>query len=328
MTDGALIRRNRSNPILTADDWPYPIHTVFNPGATRLKDGSTLLLCRCEDHRGLSHFCKAVSVDGVGGWTIDPIPTFQSDPENFPEELWGVEDPRITYVPDLDKYVIAYTAFGKAGPGVSLAETKDFVTFKRLGLAMQPDDKDAALFPCKFDGMYLLIHRPITSEGADLWITRSPDLRTWGNPQNLLRARKGAWWDANKIGLSPPPIETSEGWLLFYHGVRVHASGSLYRVGLALLHKEHPEIAIRRGASWIMGPETEYERTGDVANVVFPCGYTIADDGDTVLLYYGAADTCICVASASIREMLQWLREHGDEVPHEIPLTSGMQLVP
>jgi predicted GH43/DUF377 family glycosyl hydrolase len=215
-------------------------------------------------------------------------------------------------VPELEAYIIAYTAFGKVGPGVSLAKTKDFVEFERLGLAMQPDDKDAALFPRRFGDNFLLIHRPISSDGADLWITESPDLKTWGNPRLMLRARRGAWWDANKIGLSPPPIETPEGWLVLYHGVRVHASGSLYRVGMALFDLNDPRILLLRGSSWIMGPEAPYERTGDVANVVFPCGYTIDDDGDTVFMYYGAADTCMCLAIGSIRELLAWIHEHGD----------------
>ncbi len=314
MNQGALLHRHPANPILTAEEWPYPVHTVFNPGATLLKDGRTLLMCRCEDHRGISHLCRAVSDDGVTGWQIDRKPTFQHDPDHYPEELWGIEDPRITFVPGLDRYVMAYTAFGKVGPGVSLATTQDFSTFERLGLMMQPDDKDAALFPRKFDNSFLLIHRPVSSDGADIWITRSPDLKTWGSPKLVLRARRGAWWDANKIGLSPPPIETSEGWLVLYHGVRTHASGSLYRVGVALLDLNNPEVVLYRGASWIMGPEADYERTGDVSNVVFPSGVTVSPDGDTLNLYYGAADSTICLATGSISVILNWLREHGERV--------------
>lgn len=312
MDCGELFRRHPANPILTAAEWPYPIHTVFNPGATKLSDGRTLLLCRCEDHRGLSHFCKATSYDGITGWQIDRAPTFQSDPVNFPEELWGIEDPRITFVPDLQAYIIAYTAYGKVGPGVSLLKTTDFVTFERLGLTMQPDDKDAALLPRKFGDNYLLLHRPMSSDGADIWISESPDLKTWGRPLSLLKARRGAWWDANKIGLSPPPIETAEGWLVLYHGVRTHASGSLYRVGVALFDLEDPHLLLLRGSSWIMGPEAPYERMGDVSNVVFPGGYTIGDDGDTINLYYGAADTSVCVAIGSIKQLLAWLHECGD----------------
>ena len=123
-----LFHRSERNPILTAAGWPYPVHTVFNAGATLLRDGTTLLLCRVEDRRGLSHLCAARSADGVSGWIIDAHPTLNSDPENHPEELWGVEDPRITWMAELGRYAIAYTAFGKGGPGVSLALTEDFIS--------------------------------------------------------------------------------------------------------------------------------------------------------------------------------------------------------
>ena len=113
----------------------------------------------------------------------------------------------------------------------------------------------------------------------------------------MLEARRGAWWDANKIGLSPPPIETSRGWLVFYHGVRHTPSGCLYRLGLALFDLENPEKCLLRGDSWIFGPEAEYERHGDVDDVVFPCGYTMDADGDTLNIYYGAADCCDCPGS-------------------------------
>src|SRR5690349_9233177 len=116
-----IFQRYEHNPILTAANWPYQINSVFNPGATLLADGTTLLLCRVEDRRGLSHLCAARSANGVDNWQIDPVPTFMADPEHYPEELWGVEDPRITYVPELDRYAIVYTAYASGGPGVALA---------------------------------------------------------------------------------------------------------------------------------------------------------------------------------------------------------------
>jgi predicted GH43/DUF377 family glycosyl hydrolase len=302
-----LFQRHDDNPILSARDWPYAAHSVFNPGATRLKDGSTLLLCRVEDRRGLSHLCAARSANGVDGWVIDPEPTFRPDPHNYPEELWGIEDPRITYVPELARYAIAYTAFGRGGPGVALALTEDFRHFERLGVVMQPDDKDAALLPRRIDGSFALLHRPMADSGAHIWMSYSPDLRNWGGHRLVLRARRGGWWDANKIGLSPPLIETEHGWLMIYHGVRRTASGAIYRVGLALLDLDHPEQTLLRGDAWVFGPELPYEQRGDVANVVFPCGTTLGDDGDTLSVYYGAADTSICVAHASVRELLDWL---------------------
>jgi len=307
----ALFTRHRGNPLLTAADWPYPINTVFNAGATLLPDGTTLLLCRVEDRRGHSHLSAARSRNGIDSWEIDPQPTFAPDPERYPEEIWGVEDPRITFVPELKKYVVAYTSYSRGGPGVSLAVTSDFKTFERLGCVMSPEDKDAALLPHRVGGNWALIHRPVTTYGAHIWISYSPDLRHWGSHRMILQARRGGWWDANKIGLSSPPIETPQGWLMIYHGVRQTPSGCLYRLGLALFDLQTPEKCLKRGENWIFGPEEKYEREGDVGNVVFPCGYTIAPDGDTVHLYYGAADTCVALATGSIRQLLAWLERTG-----------------
>lgn len=304
-----LFSRHSDNPILTASDWPYAVNSVFNPGATLLPDGTTLLLCRVEDRRGLSHLTVARSVNGIDNWQIDSRPTFAADPTNFPEELWGVEDPRITYVEELKKYAIVYTAYTRDGPGVSLALTEDFSQFERLGVIMAPEDKDAALLPQRIDGQWALIHRPVTAPRAHMWISFSENLYHWGRHKLMLEARRGAWWDANKIGLSPPPILTAKGWLVIYHGVRQTAAGAIYRLGLALFDLMNPEVCLKRGDEWIFGPEETYERRGDVDNVVFPCGTTIAPDGDTVRLYYGAADTSIAMATGSIHALLLALEQ-------------------
>ncbi|MDD5544984.1 MAG: glycosidase [Acidobacteriia bacterium] len=305
-----LFRRHTGNPILTAADWPYPVHSVFNPGATLLADGNTLLLCRVENRTGHSHLCAARSANGVDGWAIDSQPTLSADPENYPEEMWGIEDPRITYVPELGQYAVVYTAYTRDGPGVALALTKDFHHFERYGLIMQPEDKDAALLPRRVGGHWALIHRPVSAPGAHMWISYSSNLRHWGSHKIMLEARLGGWWDANRIGLSPPPIETPQGWLVVYHGVRQNAAGAIYRLGLALFDLETPERCLMRSKEWIFGPEEPYEQRGDVDNVVFPCGYTLASDGDTIRIYYGAADTSIALATGSVRSMLEWLEQH------------------
>jgi predicted GH43/DUF377 family glycosyl hydrolase len=306
-----IFHRSRLNPILTAQKWPYPVNSVFNAGATLLPDGTTLLLCRVEDRRGLSHFCAARSVNGIDGWKIDPQPTLLPDVENFPEELWGIEDPRITFVKELKKYVVVYTAFTRDGPGVALALTEDFHNFERYGIILSPEDKDAALLPYRIDGKWAMIHRPVSAQRAHMWISFSPDLKNWGKHILMMNARKGAWWDANKIGLSLPPIETPEGWLVIYHGVKQSCGGCIYRLGLALFELKNPELCLKRGNEWIFAPEESYEQHGDVGNVVFPCGYTIAPDGDAINIYYGSADTCIALATSSIKEMLKWLDEHS-----------------
>ena len=305
--DEPLFTRHPGNPILSRKDWPYPINSVFNAGATLLPGGDTLLLCRVEDRRGLSHLCAARSANGIDGWRIDSQPTLMANPREYPEEIWGIEDPRITYVPELQQYVVAYTSFARGGPGVSLALTKDFKTFERYGVIMPPEDKDAALLPRKIGGFWALIHRPVTTLGAHMWISYSTDLQHWGSHKVILEARRGGWWDANKIGLCSPPIETVKGWLTIYHGVRQTASGSIYRLGLALFDIDKPDVCLQRGDSWMFGPEAPYERAGDVHDVVFPCGQTIAADGDTIHLYYGAADSCVALATGSIRNLLSWL---------------------
>lgn len=306
-----LFQRYHRNPILSVSDWTYPVNTVFNPGATLLEDGTTLLLCRVEDRRGHSHLCAARSADGIDRWQVDKEPTILPNPTEYPEEIWGIEDPRITYLAELEKFAIVYTSFSRGGPGVSLALTKDFHNFERFGMVMSPEDKDAALFPRRIGNYWAMVHRPVGPLGAHMWISYSPDLRHWGSHQLMLEARRGSWWDANKIGLCSPPIETSEGWLVIYHGVRHTASGCLYRLGLALFDLQNPAQCLHRSPGWIFGPETQYEREGDVNNVVFPCGHTIAPDGDTIQIYYGAADTCICLATGSIRTLLAWLKENG-----------------
>lgn len=306
-----LFRRHPSNPILTAANWPYPINTVFNPGATLLPDGTTLLLCRVEDHTGMSHLGAARSPNGIDNWQIDPLPTLLPDPANHPEELWGIEDPRIIYLPELGKYAVVYTSYAIAGPAVSLALTEDFRHFERYGVIKAPENKDVALLPRRIDGKWVMFHRPVAVLGAHVWIAYSSNLQQWGEDKLVLRARYGGWWDANKIGLSPPLIETAEGWLMIYHGARPTVAGPNYRLGLALFDLNNPAQCLLRSNSWFMGPEAPYERVGDVPNVVFPCGYTIQPDGDTCYLYYGGADTCVALAIGSIRELLAWLHANG-----------------
>lgn len=311
-----LFARHPDNPILHAGMWPYPVHSVFNAGATRLKNGDTLLMCRCESRAGHSHITAARSVDGVFNWAIDPEPTFVPNYGNHPEDLWGIEDCRITLMDELGKYAVVYAAYGIDGAAVALALTEDFRSFERIGVIAHAWDKDAALLPRRINGKFVLFHRPMVGDSGHIWMSVSDDLKSWVDRRPVLRARQGGWWDANKIGLSPPPIETEEGWLMIYHGVRQHASGSIYRLGLALFDLERPDVCLRRGREWVMGPREPYELLGDVPYVVFPCGTTVGDDGDTLNVYYGAADTCIGLATASIKELLAWLKDNpSDDEP-------------
>ena len=305
-----LFLRNPKNPILSATDWPYAANAVFNPAATMFH-GKVLLLARVEDRRGFSHFTKAISEDGVSNWQIDKVPTLEPDTENYPEERWGIEDPRITWLAELGKWVITYTAYSRGGPLVAMAQTSDFVNFERFGPLMPPEDKDAALFPRKINGKWALIHRPITANyvpGAHIWLSTSDDFTHWGDRQVLMHARRGGWWDGGKIGLAAPPIETSEGWILLYHGVRQTASGSIYRLGMALLDLENPIKVLHRSDEWVFGPVEWYEREGDVDDVVFPSGWVLDDKTGLLKMYYGGADSCIALATASVGDLLEYIK--------------------
>lgn len=306
-----LFRRHPQNPILTAKDWPYPVSSVFNPAATMFH-GKVLLLARVEDRRGFSHLTKAISEDGVSNWQIDCVPTLEPDPTNYPEERWGIEDPRITWLAELNQWAVTYTAFSCWGPLVAMALTSDFVEFERIGPLMPPEDKDAALFPRRIDGKWLLLHRPITANyvpGAHIWLSTSDTFKQWGDSQVLMHARRGGWWDGGKIGLAAPPIETAEGWILLYHGVRQTASGSIYRLGMALLDLENPRKVLNRSDEWIFGPTELYEREGDVDDVVFPSGWILDDKRGELKMYYGGADSCIALATANISDLLAYIKK-------------------
>jgi len=299
-----LFHRYQNNPILTPSQWPYPASSVFNPAATELH-GETLLLVRVEDMRGFSHLTAARSKDGKTDWRIDPAPTLKSD-NDHQEERWGLEDPRIVWMEEQKQYAITYVSFSDGGPVISLTMTKDFRTFRKLGALLPPEDKDASLFPRRFGGRFALIHRPIVRGQAHIWLSFSPDLKHWGDHQVLIPTRPG-WWDCHRVGLAAQPIETSEGWLIIYHGVRMTASGSIYRVGLALLDLEEPWRLLRRSDEWVFGPKEPYERVGDVGDVTFPSGAVVDTGTNELRLYYGAADTTVALAVANMDELMDYV---------------------
>jgi len=304
----SVFERYAGNPVIKPDDLPYPANAVFNPGAVKF-NGQTLLLMRIEDLRGFSHLTKATSADGYTRWVIENKPTMLPDPD-YQEEQYGLEDPRIVYLEDFDKYAIIYVSFSRGGPVVSIALTQNFQHFERIGCVMPPEDKDAALFPRRIKGKFVLIHRPIIRGEAHIWISFSPDLKYWGEHRILIPTRPG-WWDHHRVGLGPPPIETPEGWLILYHGVRITASGSLYRVGIALLDLEDPTKIIYRSNRWIFGPEEQNDFFGDVPGVTFPTGLIYDKESDQLRMYYGTADKFISVATADYSRILELIKR-GD----------------
>jgi beta-1,2-mannobiose phosphorylase / 1,2-beta-oligomannan phosphorylase len=302
-----LFERHPANPILTADDWPYPVNAVFNP-ATAEVDGSTVILARVEDQRGISHLSVARSANGVDGWSIASQPLLEPD-AGVESEQWGLEDARTVWIPELGQWAITCTVYGPGGPAVYLATTTDFTTAKRVGVIRQPEDKNAALLPERLDGKWILFHRPkAAGVGGDMQLSRSDDLVSWSAPEPVLQPRAGAWWDSLRIGLGPPPLRTDDGWLVVYHGVKETVSGAIYRVGLALLDLQEPTRVLGRLPGWVLSPREEYERNGDVPNVVFPTGLVHDSATGIVRVYYGAADTSICLATAQLDELLAAVR--------------------
>ena len=300
-----LFRRHPENPILSATDWPYPVNAVFNPGAAVVA-GETVLLARVEALTGISHLTVARSANGIDNWSVAAEPLL-APTEGIESEQWGFEDARAVWAEGLGRWVITCTSYGPAGPAVYLATTTDFRAVERQGIVRQPEDKNAALLPEKIGGKWILFHRPMTAFGGsrgEILLSRSVDLHDWSAPERVLQPRRGAWWDSARIGIGPPPLRTEQGWLVIYHGVKETPAGSIYRVGLALVDLEEPTRVLGRASDWVLAPQAPYERQGDVPNTVFPCGVIHAPESGEVRLYYGAADTSICLATAHIDELL------------------------
>ena len=247
----ALFRQSNSEP----GSWPYPINSVFNAGAVRLEDGDTLLLCRVESRTGLSHLCAARSANGVDGWRIDPEPTLAGNPREFPEEIWGIEDPRITYVPELEQYAVAYTSFARGGPEFRWPSQKTSRALSALASSCRRRIKTRRCCRAEIGGRWALIHRPVTTLGAHMWISYSPDLRHWGSHKVILEARRGGWWDANKIGLCSPPIETAKRMADDLSRSAADGIGQHLSPGPCALRSGTAEICLQRGDSWMFGPE-------------------------------------------------------------------------
>ncbi|MGD9489090.1 MAG: glycoside hydrolase family 130 protein [Calditrichaceae bacterium] len=293
--------RYTHNPILTNKNVPFKVNSIFNAGAVKYK-GQYLLLCRVEMPVGRSSLVLARSKDGVE-FKVDPQPCLKPEDHNeFREYVeWGIEDPRITRIGE--KYYILYTGYSKHQPVVMLADTKDFEKFNLHGPVSEPSNKDAVLFPEKIDGYYWKIDRPsFGMSGGSMWINRSNDLLHWGGYRFLMEGTPGSW-EQDKVGASTQPVKTDQGWLLLYHGVRSFGVSTLYKLGALLLDQHEPWKIIGKSTGPILSPETEYERIGDVGNVVFSTGWIIEDSGD-VKIYYSGADQNICLATTTVKELL------------------------
>jgi len=295
-----LLHRWEGNPALTLDDIPFRANSVFNGSPIVTKEGIYILL-RVEGQRGYSFFALARSTDGLH-FTVDDKPVMLPARDGFyaPYESKGIEDPRITFLENICYAV--YTAVGDYGHRIALAKTDDYVSYQRIALISEPGNKDGILFPRKINGKYVRFDRPIGKGQGSIWISYSHDLIKWGLSKIVVTPREG-YWDSYRIGASVPPIETKDGWLEIYHGVKMTSSGPIYRIGTVLLDLDEPYKVIKRGDSPILSPREEYERIGDIPNVCFACGAVLGDEGD-MKIYYGGADTCICIATTTLEELM------------------------
>jgi beta-1,2-mannobiose phosphorylase / 1,2-beta-oligomannan phosphorylase len=256
-------------------------------GLVRLTFTSHLRVVRCGDGR---------AVREITGVTFRP----QGEAEEF-----GVEDPRIT--PLGGRSYFSYVAVSRHGPASALASTADFRTFERHGVVFCPENKDVVLFPERVGGAFAALHRPVCGTPftrPEMWVARSPDLIHWG--EHVPLTVPGGEWQSGRVGAGAPPVRVPGGWLEIYHGNRHPTQAGevgAYYAGALLLDADDPARVLRQSPGAFFVPEADFEVAGFVPNVVFPTG--VVENGETVLVYYGAADTCTAVAEFSVRELLE-----------------------
>jgi predicted GH43/DUF377 family glycosyl hydrolase len=296
-----LITRYKHNPILTKNDVPYEVATVHNAGVTKFGN-EYIMLFRSHKLNGRSILGLARSRDGYH-FKVEEKPFMEPATSGIfaKYEAFGVEDPRITCIDG--EYWITYSAYSRHGVRIGLAKTTDWKTVERFSLITEADYRNVVIFPEKFNGLYARLDRPHSEINPwSIWISYSPDLRYWGDSRLIMKPEP-YHWDEMKIGPGAPPIKTDKGWLSIYHGVFPTMDGNVYRLGVALHDLDDPAKIIGVGDNWILQPEEPYEITGYVHNVVFTCGAVPEDDG-TVKIYWGGADTVMCVGTARIDNLV------------------------
>jgi len=296
-----IVKRYKNNPILTKNDVPYPVATVHNAGMIKY-DGKYIMLFRSHLHNGRSVVGIAQSKDGYK-FKVAPEPFLvPSKNGEFSEyEEYGVEDVRISQIDD--NYLLTYSAYSRHGVRIGLAKTKDFKTVERISLITQSDLRNVVIFPEKINGRYVRLDRPHSEISKwSIWISYSPDLIHWGDSKVIIKPET-YHWDEMKIGPGATPIKTAKGWLNIYHGVFETMSGVVYRLGVALHDLKDPSIILGVADDWILQPEDTWEITGYVPNVVFTCGAIAENDGN-VKIYWGGADSVMCVGTANIDELV------------------------
>jgi predicted GH43/DUF377 family glycosyl hydrolase len=293
------LRRYEGNPILKPKpENAWESENVFNPAVVYDK-GLFHLLYRGMGVDGISRIGYAVSLDGFNFFRFDK-PVFT--PKLILEPR-GCEDPRIVKLEN--RYYMTYTAYSERGIRVGLAVTDNFISWRRYDVWWpEMDNKDATLFPEKIGGKYVLLHRPMHKEPMGIWIAYSDNLTEWYGEREIMAPCEEGSWESVKIGAGVPPIKTGKGWLLIYHGVD---EDEVYRMGVAMLSLDDPSKILYRHPDPILEPEEDYEIRGEVPRVVFASG--ACEVRNKYYIYYGGADTVVCVATAKVAEVLAFLEE-------------------
>ena len=295
-----FLKRSIRNPIITPEQMPMPCYAVYNAGAT-IFNGKVLLLLRVEDSEIHCRFHTAISDNGID-FEVNPKPI------NYPyrefETMYGSHryDPRITCING--EYYICHAIHNKFGATFGIAKTTDFVNFEPIGNTSLPFNRNAVLFPEKINGLYARFERPQDTAGNGyIWVSYSPDLVFWGKSMPVDIPRR--MWCERKVGAGAVPIKTEKGWLEIYHGTQVTASTENYFLGAAVLDLEDPSKILAAPRQFILAAEKDYECMGQVPNVVFTSGAVVLDDG-TINVYYGGADTRVCLAQTTVNELLDF----------------------
>ncbi len=302
-----VVWRSNLNPIITRDAIK-DANSIFNSAVVPYK-GEFRGVFRCDRTDWVPFLFRGKSKDGVN-WDIDDEPLrFENKIEGVPY-VYGY-DPRVCEI-DGRYYIVWCTGMDNWDPTIGMAWTDDFETFHHMENAFLPNNRNGVLFPRKINGSYVMLSRPSSSGHTDrgsIYLSQSPDLTYWGKHRLVMNPAVG--WQAAKIGAGPTPIETDEGWLLIYHGVRQTCNGLVYMAGTAILDLEKPWKVLYRTKKYILSPREDYERVGDVPNVVFPVSTLCDKDTGRIAIYYGCADTAVGLAFTTADDLIEFTKNNS-----------------
>ncbi|HDQ44011.1 MAG TPA: glycosidase [bacterium] len=303
----AVMWRYDGNPVIPRDILS-DANSVFNSAVIPFR-GEFAGVFRVDDTTRKMRLHRGFSKDGLK-WSIEPDAIrFQCEDEEIGNFVYGY-DPRVVEIDG--RYYVMWCNYYH-GPTIGLAWSDDFETFHQVENALLPFNRNGVLFPRKIHGDFVLLSRPSDSGHTpfgDIYLSRSPDLIHWGRHRWVM-GPVGNSWQYTKVGGGPAPIETSEGWLLIYHGVLQSCNGFVYSAGAALLDSDQPWKVIGRARPYILNPRELYECTGDVPNVVFPCAALCDAGTGRLAVYYGAADTVVGLAFAKVDELVEFVKKNS-----------------